>query len=94
VRIQAEGPQRVIRGILFDGDRCPPCAAPWPLIVDDKEIGSITTAIWSPRFEQNVALGMVDRGYWDQDQKVMVATPDGLLRSGAVIELPFPDVVR
>ena len=93
-RIHAEGPLRMVRGILFDGERCPSCASPWPLHADTqgetKVVGAITTAIWSPRFEKNVALAMVDRGYWDAGQQVTVASSDGQLRPGVVVDLPFP----
>ena len=68
MRIKEEGVTRQIRGVLFGGDRCPPCATPWPVRVGGQQVGHVTTAIWSPRFEQNVALGMIDRGYWDAGQ--------------------------
>ena len=93
MRINAEGPERMIRGILFGGDRCPPCAAPWPLRVDNVTVGSVTTAIWSPRFVQNVALGMMDRGYWQSGQSVTVESGDGQFRAGIVVDLPFPERV-
>ena len=90
-KIHAEGIKRQIRGVLFGTDRCPPCRAPWPLHVDGNIVGSVTTAIWSPRFEQNVALGMVDRSYWTPSQKVTVECSDGKFREGIVVSLPFPD---
>ena len=62
MRISKAGPQRLLRGVLFDGDPCPPCATPWPVCVDGKVVGRITTAIWSPRFNSNIALGMLDAG--------------------------------
>ena len=91
MRINKAGPQRLIRGVLFGGDRCPPCATPWPVYVDGSIVGSITTAIWSPRFEQNVALGMLERGYWEPDQKVIVESVEGQLRPGVIVPLPFPN---
>ncbi len=91
MRINEAGLQRLIRGILFGEKRCPPCANPWPLHADNQVVGHITTAIWSPRFEQNVALGMLDRGYWNAGQAVSVEMPNGLWQSGIIVGLPFPD---
>ncbi|MGB1251572.1 MAG: dimethylsulfoniopropionate demethylase, partial [Candidatus Promineifilaceae bacterium] len=87
MQIHAEGVKRQIRGVLFGDDRCPPCREPWPLHVDGEVVGSVTTAIWSPRFKQNVSLGMVDRGYWTAGQKVTVACSDGKMREGVVVAL-------
>ena len=92
LQIKKQGPGRQIRGILFDGERCPPCATPWPILADDKIIGQITSAIWSLRFKSNVALGMVERGYWNTGQQVSVQSSDGLTRNGSVVSLPFCEV--
>lgn len=89
--IMQKGPSQQIRGVLFDGAPCPPCASTWPLRVDDNDAGYITTAIWSPRFEQNVALAMVSRHFWNHGQKVTVHSADGQIRRGTVTELPFAD---
>ena len=89
--IARAGPSRRIRGIVFDGDACPPCQTPWPLIVEGARVGYITSAIWSPRFEQNVALGMVDRGHWSAGTAVELDCGDGIARQGAVVDLPMED---
>lgn len=91
MKIKQDGIQRLMRGVLFGDDRCLPCREPWPVLVDGQQVGAVTTAIWSPRFEQNVSLGMIDRGYWDIGQAVMVDCLDGVLRPGEVVGLPFPD---
>jgi len=83
------GPTQQIRGIKFDGDKCPPCANTWPLTVDDNSAGHISTAIWSPRLECNVALGMLNSEYWNHGQAVVVHCADSTVRSGVVVDLPF-----
>ncbi|MFK7803457.1 MAG: dimethylsulfoniopropionate demethylase [Anaerolineae bacterium] len=95
LKIANEGPKQMIRGVLFGGDRCPPAAQPWPVRIGDKEfgartIGSVTTCIWSPRFKQNVSLGMIQKGYWDAGTKVTVKSSDGKSRPGMIVNLPFP----
>lgn len=89
-RIHEAGPTRLIRGVLFGGDRCPPCRAPWPVAVNGQVVGSVTTAIWSPRYEKNVALGMIDRGFWQAGQAVTVTSSEGQQHAGMVVDLPFP----
>lgn len=88
-KIRREGVSRLIRGVLFDGDKSPPCASTWPLITDGQHVGHITSAIWSPRLMQNVAIGMLEKGFWNVGQRVSVQCADGSLRSGTVTTLPF-----
>ena len=89
LRIAEVGPERIIRGVLFDGERCPACADPWPVSTESGVVGQITSAIWSPRLNQNVALGMLERGYWQPGTRVAVDSGDGVARSGVVTALPF-----
>jgi dimethylsulfoniopropionate demethylase len=91
MKIAATGPSRLIRGVIFDGDACPACQHPWPISVDERRVGHVTTAIWSPRFRQNVALAMLERGYWEPQTAVRVHSEDGLERRGIVTDLPMPD---
>jgi glycine cleavage system aminomethyltransferase T len=83
----------MIRGLMFDGEACPTCQIPWTVTVDGTKAGYVTSAIWSPRFERNVALAMVDKAYWQAGRKVVVESCDGLSRNGLVTKLPMPDGV-
>jgi dimethylsulfoniopropionate demethylase len=89
LKIAETGPTRLIRGVIFDGDACPACQHPWPLSVGERQVGYITTAVWSPRFEQNVALAMLERGYWEAGTEVVVASGEGLRRRGRISDLPM-----
>ena len=91
LKIAESGPARLIRGVIFDGDACPPCQHPWPISVDERQVGYVTTAVWSPRFERNVALAMLDRGYWEPGTEVIVTSSDGLERRGSISDLPMRD---
>lgn len=90
-RIASEGARQQIRGLLFDGERCPPCRHPWSLMIDKLKVGHVTTAVWSPRFECNVALGMLESGHWHEGTRVSIATESGDVRNGIVTSLPFSD---
>ncbi len=89
LKVKSDGPVQHIRGIKFDGDKCPPCASVWPLHVSGKTAGHISTAIWSPRLNCNVALGMLNRAYWAPGQEVVVQCGDGTQRLGEVTLLPM-----
>lgn len=91
LKIAEKGPKQMIRGVLFGGDRCPPAAAPWPVKVDGQLAGHVTTCIWSPRFEQNVSLGMIQADFWETGTRVTVKSSDGENRPGVIVELPFPE---
>ena len=88
-KIEDSGPKQRIRGVIFDGEKCPPCQHPWPIRADDKQIGYITTAIWSPRFEQNIALAMIDSDYQDANTLVTVQVSDTSSSNGKVVDLPM-----
>lgn len=88
-QIAATGVSREIRGIAFDGSPCPTCSKPWPVMVGERRVGQITSAVWSPRLKRNVGHSMIDRGFWDEGQQVNVLSQDGAARMGEVSALPF-----
>ena len=60
-KINTEGINRKQVGVILD---CEPLEGPnttfWKIIKDNKEIGKITSAIYSPRLKKNIALAMVE----------------------------------
>lgn len=88
-RIAENGPERLVRGLIFDGDASPPVRRPWSLQADGNRVGQVTSATWSPRFERNVALAMLERGYWESGTRVRVRCGDDSERDGVVSDLPM-----
>ena len=88
-RLAEKGVARRIRGILFDGGPCPACAEPWPVTVEGRQIGQVTSAARSPRLDRHVGLSLIDRGFWTPGQPVIVHLPDGTPCPGEVSALPF-----
>jgi dimethylsulfoniopropionate demethylase len=89
LRDATDGPMRMIRGLAIEGERVPTCRDPWVLTTDGGEYaGQVTSAAWSPDFETNVSIGMVERDFWRAGQTVWVTTPDGERRA-TVHDLPF-----
>ena len=60
-QIKAEGIGRIQIGVVIEGN---PLTSPnnefWPLSVDGRQVGKVTSAIHSPRLEKNIALCMVE----------------------------------
>ncbi|NMM46555.1 dimethylsulfoniopropionate demethylase [Rhodospirillaceae bacterium KN72] len=77
LRVAKEGPVQQIRAISIDGPKVPICDRHWPLMANDKPVGRVSSAAWSPDFNTNVAIGMVRMTHWDPDTKLTVLTPEG-----------------
>ncbi len=62
----------------------------WPVTAKDKKIGQVTSAVYSPRLEKNIALALVDKDHWDIGTSVTIQTPFGEL-SAETVAIPFYD---
>lgn len=89
-KLKKEGVTQYIKGLIFDGEPCPPCAEPWKVYsTNGIEIGKITSAVYSPRLEKNIGLGLIAKGFWKQGTKIKVAVPKKIFSVGEVSNLPF-----
>ena len=90
-RIKAEGPKRRQIGLVID---CDPIQGPnttfWPVNSNDETIGKVTSAVYSPRLKQNIALAMVDAKHAPLGADVEVLTNFGQKRA-QIAEFPFYD---
>ncbi|ESR24084.1 glycine cleavage T C-terminal barrel domain-containing protein [Lutibaculum baratangense] len=90
-RIRAEGVRRKQVGLRIDG---PPLAGPntafWPVRRDGEAVGKVTSAVHSPRLEQNIALAMVAADHAEIGLAVEVAMPSGPVPA-QIVEKPFFD---
>ena len=85
-------PNRLLRGIEIDTDAtsqdCCPLHPNAPVFKDDKEVGWITSATFSPTFEKLIALSYVRIAVTEAGSCVQIETPDGHV-DGTVVLLPF-----
>ena len=90
-RIQQQGPRRKQIGLILD---CAPLPGPntrfWGINKDGEDIGKVTSAVYSPRLCQNIALAMVDADYANIGAEVEVWTSSGPTRA-TIVERPFYD---
>lgn len=89
-RIRAEGVKRKLVGVEIDGDPIEFNMTKWPVAHDGKHIGSITSAIHSPRLKKNIGYAMVPVESSGLGTKLRVSTPRGE-RGAVVVEKPFVD---
>ncbi len=90
-RIRDRGVRRKQVGLQIDA---PPLKGPnttfWPVRKDGNTVGKITSAVYSPRLEKNIALAMVSAECAETGTLLEVTTPQAPARA-AVVERPFFD---
>ena len=90
-KIKQDGIKRKQVGIEID---CEPLSGPnttfWPVLNDQKNIGKITSAIYSPRLKKNIALAMIDVDHSNLGQKLKVKIDENVVDC-SVVEKPFFD---
>jgi glycine cleavage system aminomethyltransferase T len=90
-RIARQGVTRRQVGIEIDGT---PLTGPnneyWPVMVSDNQVGQVTSAIYSPRLERNIALAMVNIEHSAIDSPSEIVMPFEH-RTGKVAPKPFYD---
>ena len=90
-KIHEEGIKRIQVGLEISGD---PLQGPntifWPIQMDGKNIGKVTSAVYSPRLEKNIALAMIDVAANKLGQSVNIVI-DEKIQNGIVVEKPFFD---
>ncbi len=62
----------------------------WPLLTDGNQIGTITSAVYSPRLDKNIALGML-KVEQARDGTELIVDKLGETRKGKVVPIPFFD---
>jgi aminomethyltransferase len=90
-KIKEEGARRKQVGLIIDAA---PLAGPntsfWPITKDGTEIGKVTSAVYSPRLEQNIALAMLSAPLAVIGAQVEVVTSTGSTHA-TIVERPFYD---
>ena len=91
IKIKNNGIKRKQVGLYLDNKHMDgPNTRFWDLMHDDIMVGKITSAVYSPRLEQNIALAIVNINYSNLNQKLIVN--DGNSEFNAmVVNKPFYD---
>ena len=90
-RIRREGVSRRQVGLTI---AAPPLGGPnttfWPLLAGAKVVGKVTSAVYSPRLQQNIALAMIDIEHSQVGSELIVQMSAGQAPA-TVVEKPFFD---
>ena len=90
-RIQREGVARKQVGLILEGV---PLAGPnttfWPVTKDGAALGKVTSAVYSPRLEKNIALAIVEADQAELGKTFDVETDQGPM-TARTVERPFHD---
>ncbi|MDA8883584.1 glycine cleavage system protein T [Planktomarina temperata] len=90
-KIKQEGPMRKQVGLVLD---CAPLTGPnttfWAIQQDGATIGKVTSAVYSPRLKQNIALAMAATNAAIMGAEVEVLTNSGAVKA-TMVERPFYD---
>jgi aminomethyltransferase len=90
-RIKGEGVANKINGVVFDGEPFPALnAVKWPASIDGERVGQVTSAIHSPRLNQNIGYCWLPAERSNEGQTVSVDTEFGP-RTATVTPMPFVD---
>ena len=89
--IRDRGITRKQVGLRLDGERLPgPNTEFWPVCAEGRTLGRVTSAIYSPRLEQNIALAMLSVPYAELGTCLEVHMPSSLMPA-SVVRKPFFD---
>ena len=91
IKINNLGIKRKQVGLFLNTDRMDgPNTRFWNVMIDNKNVGKVTSAVYSPRLEKNIALAMIDIEYSNLDQELIIN--DGVNQFYAVVvKKPFYD---
>ena len=96
-RIKEQGVSRRQVGLIIDGEPLQgPNTSYWEIKKDGVTIGKVTSAIYSPRLEKNIALAMVVSEHAVLGLEVKVVNKSGLINEAGtitakIVERPFYD---
>ena len=91
LRIAETGPARQMKGVILDGAALMKNNEHrWPVYAGDTEVGAMTSAVHSPRLDQNIGFALLQMEWAKHGEGLAVETPEGR-RGLTLAEMPFID---
>ena len=91
IKIHQEGIKRKQIGITID---CEPLQGPnttfWPITINQKKVGKVTSAVYTPRLKKNIALAMISIEHSNQGNLLDIETSKGNFKA-KIVGKPFYD---
>jgi len=91
--IREKGPARRLVGLEIDGTPLDLNMTRWPVWLDGREQGQVTSAVYSPRLQKNIGYAYVPAQASSEGTRVQVRTSSGS-REGTIVRMPFFDPAR
>ena len=89
--IKKEGIKRKLVGIEIDGE---PMSGPnttfWKIVNNNITVGKVTSAVYSPRLEKNIALAMIEKTHTVIGTELKIISENNILNA-TIVEKPFFD---
>jgi glycine cleavage system aminomethyltransferase T len=89
-RIKEQGVTKRIVGVEISGERLDMNEGTWPVLIEGREAGQVTSAVYSPRLEKNIGFAWVPVDHAEEGSAMVVDTVEGD-RDATVVPLPFLD---
>jgi len=89
-KIKAEGIKRKLVGLIIHAEPLSQTAEFWPVECDGQPVGEVTSAVYSPDLEKNIAYAMVSTECAEVETKVTVEIAGEKLNA-TITSLPFID---
>ncbi len=91
-RLRQTGVDRKLVGMFLEGDQLrAELSEPWAVVSDDRQVGRVTDAVWSPGLERNIGYMWVPAELASPGTRVVVRTEDGEELPAVATSLPFVD---
>jgi glycine cleavage system T protein len=90
-RIKAEGVKRKLVGVEIEGAPLEFNLTRWPVSRDGKQVGFVTSAVFSPRLKKNIGYAMLPLEHVALGTSLAISVPDVGERIAKVVKKPFVD---
>ena len=85
--VRLEGPKKIIRFLDIKGSKIPFCDNKWVAKVNKLKVGEVTSAVFSPEFQTNIGIAMMDIDYSTEGTEIEILIGDNV-RKATVKEKP------
>ena len=91
IEIKKSGIQRKQVGLIIECEKLKgPNTKKWDIYKNQQYVGQVTSAVYSPRLEKNIALAIVDIEYSDIDTSLKIKIDDEMV-DAKITQKPFFD---
>jgi glycine cleavage system aminomethyltransferase T len=76
-----DGIKKRLMGVVIDGSEMPPLTMPEEVLIGGKNIGFVTSAVYSPDYNGNIGFAMIEASNANADTEVSVESKTGIRKA-------------